>query len=110
LTNALVGCSVHPTHTRVESICMKTINDRWKDVEASLQSAHLIAWDSCHKIYLAMDLEQAVWYEKYYAGQGGERTFHGTPEEMFESGGMSLAVYDSYPLFGQITKTLMLGS
>ena len=63
---------------------MKTINDRWKDVEASLQSAHLIAWDSCHKIYLAMDLEQAVWYEKYYAGQGGERTFHGTPEEMFE--------------------------
>jgi hypothetical protein len=70
---------------------MKTVSDHWghvdehwKYVEEKLQSAHLIAWDSCHKIYLAMDLKQAVWFESFYQGKNGERTFHGTPDEMFE--------------------------
>ena len=29
-------------------------------------NAHLIAWDGCHKIYLAMDEEQAEWFRENY--------------------------------------------
>lgn len=63
---------------------MKTIEDHWRDVEDSTRDALLISWDSCHKIYLAMDLEQAAWFEKHYAGENGEQSFRGTPAEMFE--------------------------
>lgn len=56
----------------------------WDDVEKATIGALLVSWDSCHKIYLAMDPEQAAWYEMHYNGENGERCFRGTPPEMFE--------------------------
>jgi hypothetical protein len=38
-----------------------------------------VSWDGCHKIYVAMDLEQYAWFQNNY-----EITFHGTPAEMGE--------------------------
>lgn len=43
-----------------------TMEEYWGDVEDTLQSAELIAFDGCHKIYLAMDAEQAEWFRKNY--------------------------------------------
>lgn len=43
-----------------------TMEDYWDDVEDALQSAELIAFDGCHKIYLAMDEEQAEWFKRNY--------------------------------------------
>jgi hypothetical protein len=43
-----------------------TMEDYWSDVEEELQYAELIAFDGCHKIYLAMDLEQAQWFRDNY--------------------------------------------
>ena len=63
---------------------MKTVNTYWDDVEKALKEALLISWDSCHKIYLSMDAEVASRFEKNYAGENGEESFRGTPEEMFE--------------------------
>lgn len=57
------------------------MDQRWKDVEQSLKTAKLIAWDTCHKIYLAMDSGQEAWFKEHY----GEDTFVGTPEEMMET-------------------------
>ena len=59
----------------------KTLTDYWDDVEDAVQDAHLIAWDTCHKIYLAMDAEQAEWFLEYYA----PNTFQGTPEQMLST-------------------------
>lgn len=45
--------------------------------------ARLIAFDGCHKIYLAMDDEQADWFRENYNGTScTDRTFTGTPKEM----------------------------
>lgn len=38
----------------------------WTDVELHAQTAHLIAWDTCHKIYLAMDEYEANWFRGNY--------------------------------------------
>lgn len=35
-------------------------------VADALEDAHLVAWDGCHKIYLAMDEEQADWFRREY--------------------------------------------
>jgi hypothetical protein len=35
-------------------------------VVATINDAHLIAWDGCHKIYLAMDEEEADWFRENY--------------------------------------------
>ena len=53
-------------------------NSYWSDIEAHLQDARLIAWDTCHKIYLAMDEGQEQWYRDNYAPD----IFVGTPEKM----------------------------
>ena len=37
----------------------------------------LVAWDGCHKIYVALDDEQAQWFEKNY-----EYSVRGTGDEM----------------------------
>lgn len=34
--------------------------------DAVAESARLIAWDGCHKIYVAMDDEQAEWFRTHY--------------------------------------------
>jgi hypothetical protein len=72
------------------SVTMKTNNytdfhttDYWDDVEEFLQDARLIAWDGCHKMYLAMDDEQAEWFRANYNGEEcGDMTMTGTADEM----------------------------
>jgi hypothetical protein len=56
----------------------KTLADYWDDVEDAVQDAHLIAWDTCHKIYLAMDEAEANWFRENYAPD----VVTGTPEEL----------------------------
>ncbi len=47
-------------------------------VRDAIVHAELIAWDGCHKIYLALDTEQGEWFrENEY-----EYTVEGTAEEM----------------------------
>lgn len=45
------------------------MEDYWNDVEVAMENAHLVAFDGCHKIYLAMDEEQAEWFRKNYNGK-----------------------------------------
>lgn len=49
-------------------------------VEVAIEYAHLIAWDGCHKIYLAMDEPEATWFKENY-----ENTVKDTPEVMLET-------------------------
>jgi hypothetical protein len=49
-------------------------------VEEALEVAHLIAWDGCHKIYLAMDEVEATWFRDNY-----EITVEDTPEVMLST-------------------------
>lgn len=44
-----------------------TIEEGWQRVEAYLPDAHLIAWDECHKIYVALDKIEADWFRENYA-------------------------------------------
>jgi len=50
------------------------------DVRDACQEAHLIAFDGCHKIYLAMDDEQAEWFRENY-----EHVFTGSADEMYNT-------------------------
>ena len=62
---------------------MATMEDYWDDVEDALQSCVLIAFDGCHKMYLAMDEEQAEWFRKNYNGKDcNDCTFTGSTQEM----------------------------
>ena len=38
----------------------------WADVEAHMDEAILVAWDGCHKIYLALDKTEAEWFRSSY--------------------------------------------
>lgn len=59
------------------------IHEIFFEIEEYLQDAHLIAWDGCHKIYVAMDETEAEWFRNNYNGsEDTSETFHGTPEEM----------------------------
>ena len=59
------------------------IHEMFFEVEEYLENAHLIAWDGCHKIYVAMDETEAEWFRRNYNGSDDtSETFHGTPEEM----------------------------
>jgi len=58
----------------------------WDAVEEYLNEAVLIAFDGCHKIYLAMDQEEAEWFAKNYNGEGcSDRNFAGSPSEMLKA-------------------------
>jgi len=49
--------------TYYERTTMTTIDTSLFDkVEEYIHDAHLIAWDECHKIYLAMDDTEAEWF------------------------------------------------
>lgn len=62
-----------------------TMEDYWSDVEHAVEYAHLIAFDGCHKIYLAMDEEQVEWFRAHYNGRDcDDRNFTGTPQQMLE--------------------------
>jgi hypothetical protein len=54
-----------------------TMDDRWDNIQDTLgRDARLIAWDTCHKIYVAVSDEQADWFRTHY------HTVEGTPEDM----------------------------
>lgn len=38
----------------------------WGDVEAHIDDTILIAWDGCHKIYMALDHREAGWFRANY--------------------------------------------
>jgi hypothetical protein len=58
----------------------------WAAVEEYINDAVLIAFDGCHKIYLAMDQEEAEWFAKNYNGEGcTDRNFTGSPSEMLKT-------------------------
>lgn len=62
-----------------------TLPDYFDPVIGAVEDALLIAFDGCHKIYLAMDAGQADWFRENYAYNANVRsvrTFEGTPEEM----------------------------
>ena len=60
-----------------------TLPDYFDPVLDAIEGALLIAWDGCHKIYLAMDDSEANWFRQNYNGRScTDRTFTGTPEEM----------------------------
>ena len=62
-----------------------TMEDHWSDVREATHSAILIAFDGCHKIYLAMDETEAKWFRDNYNGENcDDRTFAGSAEEMYE--------------------------
>ena len=44
------------------------LGEGWDAVAEYAEYAHLAAFDGCHKIYLAMDEEQAEWFRKNYNG------------------------------------------
>ena len=59
--------------------------DGWNAVSEYAENCVLIAFDGCHKIYLAMDETEAQWFKENYNGaECDDRTFEGTPEQMFE--------------------------
>jgi hypothetical protein len=63
----------------------KTLDELFAPVENALEDAILIAFDGCHKMYVALDDEQADWFRENYAYNANVRsvrTFTGTPEEM----------------------------
>lgn len=71
---------------------MSEMKQYWDDVFDQCETAHLVAWDGCHKIYLAMDETQDNYFRVYYGNPGrdiigdgpDERfAFFGEPEEMF---------------------------
>lgn len=49
----------------------------WDLVEEHIEEARLIAWDTCHKIYLALDDVEADWFRNNY-----DCVVEGSPEEM----------------------------
>jgi hypothetical protein len=62
-----------------------TLDEMFDDVREACNSAHLVAFDGCHKIYLAMDETQAQWFRDHYNGTScDDRNFTGSAEEMYE--------------------------
>jgi hypothetical protein len=49
-------------------------------VREAMEGAQLVAWDGCHKIYLAMDPIEGAWFLENY-----EYTFQGTAQAMYET-------------------------
>ena len=62
------------------------MKEYWWDVEEALEDARLIAFDGCHKIYIAMDETEAEWFRKNYNPEvcGTSRTFEGNEWQMLE--------------------------
>jgi hypothetical protein len=48
-------------------------------VAKATDNASLVAWDTCHKIYIAMDDKEASWYV-----ENKFTTFSGSPDEMLD--------------------------
>lgn len=57
-----VVIGTNKAHTEV----MTTTNTLWEDVEAHIDNTILIAWDGCHKIYMALDPHEADYFRSGY--------------------------------------------
>lgn len=57
-----------------------TLPDYFDPVIEALEDALLVAFDGCHKIYVAMDEEQADWFRENY-----ERNVDHSPEAMLHA-------------------------
>lgn len=79
-TMAWVSCD-QPMKKETEHYTNYELSKCWDDVDVFLYDAKLIAWDTCHKIYLAMDDEQASWFTENYAPD----IFKGTHDEMLQT-------------------------
>lgn len=55
-----------------------TDSELFDKVRDHINEAHLVAWDECHKIYLALDEIEAGWFRD----SGGYTIVTGTPDEM----------------------------
>lgn len=53
------------------------LDDLFSEVEEALDDALLIAWDGCHKMYVALDDEQAQWFRDNYP-----HTYEASPDDM----------------------------
>jgi len=62
------------------SITHQELPKLFAPVVEAITEAHLVAYDDCHKIYLAMDEEQAEWFREYFPV-----TVEGTAEEMLNA-------------------------
>ena len=51
------------------------------NVSELVKGAKLVAYDGCHKIYLAMDQDQAKWFKKHYVKET-DKVVAGTASEM----------------------------
>lgn len=56
------------------------MRDYWNAVEKELELAHLVAFEGCHKIYIAMDEIEAKWFR----GREDYVVLEGTPSELYE--------------------------
>lgn len=78
--------TTNPNPARLDRVGMNntpTLPDYFDPVIDAVENALLIAFDGCHKIYLAMDEGEANWFRENYNGvHCDDRTFEGTPEEM----------------------------
>lgn len=63
-----------------------TLSELFEDVKDATEKAHLVAFDGCHKIYLAMDEIEAKWFE-----ESDYTIKKGSPSEMYRT---ALAWYD----------------
>ena len=59
---------------------MTTMTEYWQNVEDAMDEARLVAWDTCHKIYLALDDTEAAWFRAEYP-----TVVEDTPEVMLET-------------------------
>ena len=66
---------------------MKTLDELFAPVADAVEDALLIAFDGCHKIYVAMDEEQAYWFRTNYNSSNCSThlNFTGTPTEMLNT-------------------------
>lgn len=75
-----VTCDSEPTKRYTKSLS-SAMQAYWDEVEEEVEHAELIAWDECHKIYLAMDATQAEWFVEH----GGYTIVRGSATEMFKT-------------------------
>lgn len=53
------------------------LSRKFDEVVEEIPHARLVAWDGCHKIYLAMDATEAAWFRENY-----ETVVEDTPDTM----------------------------
>jgi len=81
-------CPVRNTYNTKGHKMSKTIQDLWYEVSEVLEEAKGIAFDGCHKIYVALDNEQVHQMASYGYGDEGSHLITSmtlTPSEMLST-------------------------